>query len=799
MKRKQLYPTITGLTVVAPAFRKKLALVAALSLALGVAACNDDDNDGPIYKQPEISARAKSVLTVGGYRFKDLNGSGQLDPYEDWRLSLQERIDDLVARMTLEEKAGMLMIETLNSDFNGEIGPADALPGTSYDCKDSATANTNYQCNTNATEYVNNQKMTRFIFRNGVTATPGTSASVISGPQITPQNAAKWTNTVQQLCEATRLGIPAVFKSNARNHIDPDARAGINEASGAFTAFPKEAGLAAAALGEEAVKTGKAPTTGDMSIIKQFAEVMGPEWKSIGLRAAYTYMADLSTEPRWYRVHETFSQDADLTANIMKTLVQNLQGSTIKDGTSVNQDTAVALTLKHFPGGGPQELGMDPHYAHGKEQVYPGGLFEYHFRPFKAAIDVGVSSIMPYYGAPVNASYNGVTYPQTGFAFSKEIVTGLLRDTLGFKGYVNSDTGIINDRAWGLEKKTVDERVAAAINGGTEVLSGFHINKTIADLVKAGLISEDRLNEAVERLLKEQFQLGLFENPYVDETKAASIIGKNEHRTVALDVQRKSLVLLRNQEQTTGVKALPLKAGAKVYIMGDFTKANVEKYGYTVTDGNVLVNGVRPVAAGHDYALISISALVNRTEASKYKSDDPEYGLNPNHLKPTKAGQPYNQPWGSEDRCVVPDEYADTTKTCLDNGLIFGGVLPWEANNLSFTTMAPSKSWQLKPSLADIQAIMTEVGPQNTILHIYFRHPFVLDEASGLRNAGAIVAGFGVSDTALLDVLSGQYKPQGKMPFALANNLQAIIDNEPDVPGYPDKDTLYPFGFGLTY
>lgn len=123
---------------------------------------------------------------------------------------------------------------------------------------------------------------------------------------------------------------------------------------------------------------------------------MGPEWKAIGLRAMYGYMADLSTEPRWYRVHETFSQDADLTAQIMKTLVENLQGTTIKDGTSVNRDTAVVLTLKHFPGGGPQELGMDPHYAHGKEQVYPGGKFEYHFRPFKAAIDAGVSSIMPY-------------------------------------------------------------------------------------------------------------------------------------------------------------------------------------------------------------------------------------------------------------------------------------------------------------------------------------------------------------------------------------------------------------------
>ncbi|MBK7541979.1 MAG: glycoside hydrolase family 3 C-terminal domain-containing protein [Candidatus Competibacteraceae bacterium] len=673
----------------------------------------------------------------------------------------------------------MMLIDTLNAEVGGKTGT-------------SAT--------TNAADYINTQLMSRFIFRNPVTATPdGKPGAGFSGAQISPLEAATWTNTIQEMREATRLGIPAMFKSNARNHIDPDARAGINEAAGAFTAFPKEAGIAAAALGAQSAKTHKPPTVGDMAAVKQFAEVMGAEWKSIGLRGMYGYMADLSTEPRWYRVHETFTQDADLGANILKTLVQTLQGKKIKDGTSVTKDSAVALTVKHFPGGGPQELGLDPHYAHGKEQVYPGGQFGYHLKPFKAAIDAGVSAIMPYYGIPVNVTHEGVAYDPVGFAFSRQIVTDLLRGQLGFQGYVNSDTGIINDRAWGLENKTVPERVATAINGGTEVLSGFHTNQTIVDLVKAGLVSEARLNEAVKRLLKEQFQLGLFENPYVDATQAAGIIGSAANRATGLDVQRKSIVLLQNQGTAADAKVLPLKAGAKVYIMGDFTKANVEKYGYTVTDGNQRINGARPVASGHDYALISVTALVNRSAAGTYKSDDPATGLNPNHLKPIKAGQPYNQPYGSEDRCVATTAYADSDKTCLDNGLIFGGVFPWEADNLSFTTMAASQSWQIKPSLADIQAVMNEVGPQNTILHVYFRHAFVLDDASGLKNAGAIVAGFGVSDTALLDVLSGKFKPQGRMPFALANNLQAVIDNQPDVPGYPEKDTLYPFGFGLSY
>ena len=97
-------------------------------------------------------------------------------------------------------------------------------------------------------------------------------------------------------------------------------------------------------------------------------------------------------------------------------------------------------------------------------------------------------------------------------------------------------------------------------------------------------------------------------------------------------------------------------------------------------------------------------------------------------------------------------------------------------------------------SLADIQAVLAEIGDaKKVILSVYFRHPYVLDEASGVRRAGAILANFGVSDAALMDVLTGKFKPQGKLPFALANNLDAVVANDPDAPGYPAKDTLWMF------
>ncbi len=756
-----------------------LGLLTLVSLALPAA-------DHPV--QPVVAAHTRQILQVDGYKFRDSNGNAQLDPYEDWRLPVARRIDDLLARMTVDEKAGMMLIDSLNAGCKGALAPE------------------------SATE-IATQNMTRAILRNTVTLTPVCSGQPrpggFGGGQVSPLELATFANSVQELRERSRLGIPMVFKSNARNHIDPDTRFGISEAAGAFTAFPKEAGLAAAALGEEAARTGKRPAAGDMSVIRNFADVMGAEWQSVGLRGMYGYMADLTTEPRWFRGHETFTESADLSANIIRTLVQRLQGDVVRDGTSVTPASAVALTVKHFPGGGPQEDGLDPHYTFGKQQVYQSqASFAYHLKPFRAAINAGVSAIMPYYGVPTagrgpngdpkNLTYQGVVYQQTGFAFSKQIVSDLLRGKLGFQGYVNSDTGIVNDRAWGLEKKSVPERVAAAVNGGVDVLSGFHDKRVILDLVQNGLLRETRLDEAVRRLLKEQFQLGLFENPYVDTARVAGIFDSERSRAVALDIQRKSLVLLRNAGELAAPKPLPLKANAKVYIAGNLTKAGLEKYGFTVTDGNVAGGAPRPSAAGHDYAIISVTALADQKVGGTYRSDDPATGLNPAHRNPLT-----NKPWGSEDRCVDPAAYAEgsasTKPACIDAGMRFGGVFPWETGNLSFTAMAASASWSIQPSLATIQAIMREVGPKNTILVIYFRHPYVLDKASGLLDAGAIVASFGVSEPALMDVLSGKVKPQGRLPFSLANNLEAIAKKRPDKAGYPKADTLYGFGFGLSY
>jgi beta-glucosidase len=744
------------------------------------AAAASTTNQGNHGKPPALEARAKEVIKVNGRQFKDLNDNSKLDVYEDWRKPVDTRVADLVGQMTLEEKAGLMLIDTVN---------ASCVPGGARGTVPDV-----------ALDYINNQQMHRFIFRNVVTSedkascTVSPTTGVATGTSVTPSEAANFTNSIQELSEATRLGIPVLYKSNARNHIDPQVRAGINEASGAFSAFPKEAGIAAAALGEQAKATGEA-TDGDMSVVEDFAEVMGEEWASIGLRGMYGYMADLSTEPRWYRTHETFTEDADLGANIMGELVETLQGPIGKDGNSLSADSSVALTMKHFPGGGPQELGLDPHYAFGKAQVYPGGAFGYHLKPFEAAIEAGVSSIMPYYGVPVDVTYEGVDYEEVGMAFSDQIVNGLLRDQMGFDGYVNSDTGIINDRAWGLEDATIPERVAAAINGGTDTLSGFHEVQTITDLVDAGLVTLERVDLAAERLLAPMFDMGLFEDPYVDPAVATATVGNDENRAAAVDMQKKSTVLLQNQE-INGESVLPLDGGETVYVLGNVKADEVEAAGYDVIDGNDPAE--QRTAADADVALISMTA--RNVNTGTYVSNSPTSGLNPEHINPSVIegveGLDGQSPYGAADACVVNGGGA-----CTDNRLNFGGSFPWESSIIDFSGMADAESWEVTPSLDKVQQVMAEVGSENTVLDIYFRQPFVLDEASGLLDAGAIIANFGNSTTALMDVVSGEFNPQGRLPFALAGTRDAVIQQNSDTPGYDETDdgALFRYGFGLSY
>ena len=677
-------------------------------------------------QRPEVEARSAELLYDDGLPFRDLNKNGRIDVYEDWRQPVDARVADLLSQMTLEEKAGMLMIDQLNADEGGQVPEL-------------------------AGRLVHEAQMRRFILRNTVTNSPSSDGShLFFGAQVTPYEMAQFTNAVQEMCEATRLGIPALFKSNPRNHFEEGFMGGLDASVGAFSAWPKEAGLAA---------------TRDLDLIGEFARAVAKEWVALGIRGMYGYCLDLSSEPRWFRITETFAQDADLVSEIAKVLIKGVQGETLNH-------RSVQVTMKHFPGGGPQEGGADPHFEFGKHQAYPGHNFDYHLKPFIAAIEAGVSSIMPYYGVPVGQRYmpNDV-----GMSFSKGIVTDLLREELGFEGNVNSDTGIATMMPWGVEDKTVAERVAMAINAGVDVLSGFSDNKQMMALLDAGAISEERLDQAVSRLLTEQFKLGTFDNPFVDPNRAAYVLGDRLTQTKANAAQRKALVLLQNRGDVLPIdmptpKPMPNPfAGLGLHIEAP-DESPVEP-----VNKQLYVIGMDP-------------EVVGGTDWNQYEVISGDYDAN--------AG---------ETRSAVPEgtDYAIIRVIIGNQSLIGGGFLPVpdpeELDMIAFSDMDKSNSWTVKPSLDDINGVMSEIGADRTILAIRFRQPFVLDEASGLRDAGAIIATFGSSDAALMDILTGKHSAQGKLPFALADSAEAILRQHSDVPGYSEEDILFPFGYGLEY
>ena len=267
-------------------------------------------------------------------------------------------------------------------------------------------------------------------------------------------------------------------------------------------------------------------------------------------------MADLATEPRWGRINGTFGEDAELSAVMTKAYILGFQGDNLNS-------QSVATMTKHFSGGGPQLDGEDPHFPYGKEQVYPGNNFDYHLIPFeKGAFPAKTAQIMPYYGIPV-----GQTSEDVAFGFNKEIITGLLREKYGFDGVVCTDWMIINDselgegRAWGVEDLTPLERAGKVIEAGCDQFGGESTPELVIELVEKGMISEDRIDISVKRVLRDKFRLGLFDDPYVDENGALEEAGKKDFVDKGLEAQRKSVVLLKNQENT-----LPLPTGKKIYV-----------------------------------------------------------------------------------------------------------------------------------------------------------------------------------------------------------------------------------------
>ena len=631
--------------------------------------------------QPMLGFKSVNILKVGNLQFKDLNKNGKLDIYEDWRLPYSTRAKDLLSKMSVEQKVGFMLISSsrMQNDWSFEA-PKSKDPISSGFNEDDLVQNMNMFTKkplpvpmtmaAGTTKGVTQYHLRHFILRANVSA----------------RLMAEWANNLQALCEKDGLGIPAIIASNPRNHITKDASIGLSVGATTFSTWPGELGLSA---------------TRDLTLIREFAEIARQEWAAVGLRKGYMYMADLSTEPRWQRVEGTFGENAEWVAKMMHEVVIGFQG------TKLSQHS-VALTTKHFPGGGAGVGGQDPHFDWGKYEHFPGKMFQNNLIPFKAAIKAGTSSIMPYYSVPLDTKYEKIAY-----AYNKPIITGLLRDSLGFQGIINSDTGPIEMMPWGAENLTIPERYKRTLEAGVNIYSGTADPSQLLYTVKSGMVDMKLIDNSVYRLLMEKFELGLFENPYVDVDHAEKFVGSKALQDKADIAMRKSIVLLRNDN-----RFLPIQPKTKIYFESYFQKRG-EKSASNVIDASKLPTTVELVKTPEEADAIVL--WITPGSKSLFEADGSPLMLS------------------------------------------------------------------LSKNAVDVNYINQLTSKKPTVLVVNYTNPWVIDEIYNdqtKKNIKAVLATFGTKPDALMDIITGKFKPTGKMPFTTPVSEEQAQKQLSDVPGY---------------
>ncbi len=706
-----------------------------------------------LYKNPngpDITTVARPVIEADGLYFKDIDGSGTVSTVNDWRLPAAERAAAYVKQMTVDEKIGQLFI----SDWRmGPKYPSARIPGHVATPDESGCVD----------EGEVHQKT---IF--GEQSLPGTSTLLkewfarhtIVRENAQPDDMADYLNQLQAIAEECERFVPVSVASNSRNE-NGEIVFGMNDAGGVFPTWPGTLGIAAAVKGS------------GIEVADKWAEATRRSWEACNLRKGYMYMADCMTDPRWQRSYGTFGEDPSLICEIMEHIIPRIQGS--DEGVTAD---GVAVTTKHFPGGGARENGFDPHYAAGQWNVYatPGSLQKYHMPGFKVAVAKNTSSIMPYYSKPAAAKSavqqdcegNDVRFDPYGFAYNRVFIHDILRGQMGFKGYINSDTGIVHNMKWGVEMLDEPERIGFAVNNaGVDVISGLFDNKfgrEAYDRAANGYyethelpegitpemvtLNDEVLDRAVARTLTEMFELGMFENTYRDAQKAKEVCANADDWANADETHRQSVVLLKNDG------TLPLKAAGKKVYAEAFNKKPEAGEAATKALKEMLEKDVTLV---DDYNEADIAILM----------------VNPSS-----------------------GDYFTATAGYLELDICEGKTVP---NVDDFCR--PQKETHLETTLtgthkiAEIAAAVHAKGGK-VIANINFPLAWLVGNVE--RNVDALTAGFETYPAATLDVIFGRYNPTGKLPITLPKGDEVLAVNEDgvcispnDVPGY-DKDQYMP-------
>ncbi len=711
------------------------------------------------------TASGVKMLTAGGFAFKDLNRNGKLDPYEDWRLSADERARDLASRLDIRQIAGLMLYSAHQA-----IPAAGGRFAATYGGKPFA------ESGADASDLTDNQK--KFLTEDNL-------RHILITTVESPEIAARWNNNVQALCESLPLGIPANNSSDPRHRTVADAE--YNAGSGGkISMWPGSLGMAA---------------TFDPELVRQFGKIAAREYRALGITTALSPQIDLATEPRWSRVSGTFGESPQLSADMARAYVDGFQTSTGDKEISAGWGYAsVNAMVKHWPGGGPEEGGRDAHFAYGKYAVYPGNNFADHLIPFtEGAFKLAGSThmaaaVMPYY--TISYGIDAASKENVGNSYSKYLISDLLRGRYSYDGVVCTDWGVTKDEAavtsfgttcWGSEKLTVVQRHYKIIMAGVDQFGGNNEAGPVIEAYNMGVkehgekLMRARMELSAVRLLRNMFRVGLFENPYLDVAATKSTVGNPDFMRQGYAAQLKSLVMLKNRD-----KALPIRSRKIVYVPKRFTPAGRDFFGMETPASlaypiNMAIVGkffpVTDNPAEADFALVVINS--------------PNAGSGYDGTDVSKGGTGY---------VPISLQYSPYRATDARDPSLAGGD-PFE----QFTNRTYKGKSVVSTNAGDLKMVLDArkvMRGKPVIVIVNISKPMIFGEFE--KEADAIVAAFDVQDQALMDVLTGVVEPSGLLPLQMPADMKTVEEQKEDVPFdlrcYVDSaGNAYDFGYGLNW
>lgn len=715
------------------------------------------------------TASGVSILTVNGLHFKDLNKNGKLDPYEDWRLPVDQRAKDLASKMSIDQIAGLMLYSAHQAipanprgfgagTYNGK--PIDSSDLQAYDISD---------------------QQKKFLKEDNL-------RHVLVTRVKSPEVAARWNNNVQAFVEGLGLGIPANNSSDPRNGVVATAEYNVG-AGGTISMWPESIGMAA---------------TFDPMLVQKFGAIAAQEYRALGISTALSPQIDLATEPRWSRFNGTFGENPSLAADMARAYVDGFQTSTgaaeISNGWGFHSVNAM---VKHWPSGGPEEGGRDGHFAYGKFAVYPGNNFQTQLIPFvHGAFKLNgktksAAAVMPYYTISYNQDIKN--HENVGNGYSKYLITDLLRNKYGYEGVVCTDWGVTGDegktpdmfmgKSWGAEKLTIAERHYKVLMAGVDQFGGNNIAGPILEAYQMGIkehgeaFMRARFEQSAVRLLRNIFRTGLFENPYLDVQSSAATVGKAEFMKAGYDAQLKSIVLLKNKG-----KVLPLAKTKTVYIPKRIVPATRDWFGNTTPEREEY-----PVNLEIMRKYFNVTDDPSKADLAIVFVKGPNGGVGYLREDREKGGNGY---------VPISLQYGKYTATDARAQSIAAGdpVVDPTITNRSYKDKSTTAS-----NITDLKSILDTKAAMKgkpVIVSMSLTNPAVVSEFES--QIDGLIVSFGVQDQALADILSGKVEPSGLLPLQMPADMQTVETQKEDVPQdmKPHRDSeghVYDFAYGLNW